>query len=72
MEKIKTLKCRVCNVELTIMENSFFVSEPKKMQKAYCTNCEAEVYEGQTDGWFFVQINEEKKNAMQQCIYPMP
>ena len=72
MEKIKSLTCKSCQANLTIMENSFFVSEPKKNEKAFCIKCESEVYEGQTDGWYYVEIADEKKTATQQCIYPMP
>lgn len=72
MKIIKTLTCKTCKIELSIQENSFIVSESKTIEKAHCVKCETEIYQGQTDGWFFVEIIEEEKNATQQCIYPMP
>ncbi len=66
------LDCKNCNLELEINENSLFYSEEKKLEKANCPKCETEVYQGLTDGWFYVAKQDEKFNDTSSIVFPMP
>jgi len=66
------LDCKNCKTELEISENSLFYSEGKKLEKANCPECETEVYQGLTDGWFYVAKQGDKFEDTNNIVFPMP
>lgn len=52
-------KCKNCNEEIVITENSLFFSEESKYQNVYCPECDNKITTLKTDGWFFVRTKSE-------------
>lgn len=53
------IKCQNCNIENIIIDNKLFFSEEPKDTKVFCSICNSEMATLKTDGWFFVQSNEQ-------------
>lgn len=71
----KNIKCDNCKTALVLTENELFFSEEKEKETVHCPVCQALVYEGETDGWFFIQTEEKEKldqKLKNNCTYPMP
>ncbi len=71
----KKIKCDNCKNSLVLTENELFFSEEKETEIVHCPVCKNPVYEGETDGWFFIQTEEKEeleKKLKNTCTYPMP
>lgn len=67
------IKCNTCGTDLIIVDNILLFEGEKSTEIANCTICNSEVYKGETDGWYFVEIiNEQLFQTLPPCIYPMP
>ena len=71
----KHIECKNCNSSLVLTENELFFSEEKELETVNCPICETKVFEGKTDGWFFIQTLDKEKldnNSKNKLTYPMP
>lgn len=66
------IECESCKADLEIKENILFISGEKKLEKANCPNCETEVYQATTDGWFYVEVKGEIIHESSEVVFPMP
>ena len=66
------VKCKNCNTRSIVEENKLLFAEEKKMEVAYCLECEEKIYENQTDGWFTVKVAQVAKLENEDCTFPMP
>jgi predicted Zn finger-like uncharacterized protein len=69
---MKTIvQCPNCKAEFFIMEVKLVFAMEKKEEKAYCPSCKQVIHIGQTDGWYFVGVNSDEKEHVDNCVYPM-
>lgn len=70
MDIIK-IKCKNCATVSIIKEEVLVVAGEKKIEEAYCAECEEKIFEGLTDGWFSVKNIDLQSKKDKECIYPM-
>lgn len=71
MDIIK-VECKYCDTNSIIIEEILVVSGEKSLEDAYCPECEEKIFEGETDGWFYVQKTKVDTKEDEECKYPMP
>ena len=66
------IKCKFCKTESEVQEENLMFEGIKKIEAAYCPNCNKKIFEAKTDGWFSVKRAEFERKEDLECTYPMP
>jgi len=66
------VECKNCSTKSIVKENKLLFEEEKKLEEAYCLECEEKIYENHTDGWFTVKFAEKEELENEDCQFPMP
>jgi len=70
MDIIK-VECKNCDTDSLIKEETLIVPGEKRLEDAYCPECEEKIFEGPTDGWFSVKKVDVESTKDKECTYPM-
>ena len=60
-----------CDTDSLIKEETLIVPGEKRLEDAYCPECEEKIFEGLTDGWFSVKKVNVEYTKDKECTYPM-